>query len=286
MRKFSHFLPHFGSPVGRLAHQGRPWLHHWPRWYYILCCQDVQQVHVAMFIKSLYLNIKKHFFLLFILNVVLPVRLVDGVTSREGRVEIFHNNEWKTVCGKHFGAAEADVICRQLGFKSGDHRALQNAYFTPGVGSIYVIEHCDGKEQALNLCQRGADISCSHDDDASVICDHTTIYGRWLLKEQSSNHSMFSFFCVWGVWGCVFVCVMSGWGVCVGVLGNWFYNGIKTTFFNTQYYSILNTLTLVRSKYFLYQVHPSRVATHYIFVTVRICYQCIAVDLLFQLIPK
>ena len=26
----SHFLPHFGSPGGRLAHPGRPWLRHWP----------------------------------------------------------------------------------------------------------------------------------------------------------------------------------------------------------------------------------------------------------------
>ena len=26
---FSHFLPHFGSPGGRVAHPGRPWLRHW-----------------------------------------------------------------------------------------------------------------------------------------------------------------------------------------------------------------------------------------------------------------
>ena len=28
---FTHFLPHFGSPGGRLAHPGRPWLRHCPR---------------------------------------------------------------------------------------------------------------------------------------------------------------------------------------------------------------------------------------------------------------
>ena len=26
---FSHFLPHFGPPGGRVAHPGRPWLRHW-----------------------------------------------------------------------------------------------------------------------------------------------------------------------------------------------------------------------------------------------------------------
>ena len=27
--KFSHFLPHFGPPGGRVAHPGRPWLRYW-----------------------------------------------------------------------------------------------------------------------------------------------------------------------------------------------------------------------------------------------------------------
>ena len=26
---FAHFLPHFGSPGGRVAHLGRPWLRYW-----------------------------------------------------------------------------------------------------------------------------------------------------------------------------------------------------------------------------------------------------------------
>ena len=44
------------------------------------------------------------------------VRLADGDSSFNGRVEIFHDNEWGTICDDEFGIADAHVICRQLGY--------------------------------------------------------------------------------------------------------------------------------------------------------------------------
>ena len=45
-----------------------------------------------------------------------PVRLQGGTNPREGRVEIYYNNEWGTICDDHWTIMEANVICRQLGF--------------------------------------------------------------------------------------------------------------------------------------------------------------------------
>ena len=44
------------------------------------------------------------------------IRLVGGTSTLEGRVELCFNAMWGTVCDDLFGAPEAQVICRQLGF--------------------------------------------------------------------------------------------------------------------------------------------------------------------------
>ena len=44
------------------------------------------------------------------------VRLVGGSSEREGRLEVYHNDVWGTVCDDRFNNDAASVACNSLGF--------------------------------------------------------------------------------------------------------------------------------------------------------------------------
>lgn len=99
------------------------------------------------------------------------VRLVGGSTLLEGRVEVFYNDEWGTVCDDLWGNTDATVVCRQLGYEEGI--AMGTAYFGEGTGPIWLDSvECGGTEEYLVDCNH-ADWGyhdCGHGEDAGVIC--------------------------------------------------------------------------------------------------------------------
>ena len=108
------------------------------------------------------------------------VRLVGGQVTSEGRVEIFYDNEWGTVCDDYWDITAAMVVCRQLGMKS-PTAAPGGAYFGSGVGPILLDNVvCTGEEELLNQCQhhRIGSHDCSHAEDAGVVCG-VEIKGRF-----------------------------------------------------------------------------------------------------------
>lgn len=51
------------------------------------------------------------------ISVIGSIRLVNGKCSSEGRLEIYHDNRWGTICDDYFNCAAAMVACRQLGYR-------------------------------------------------------------------------------------------------------------------------------------------------------------------------
>ena len=42
---------------------------------------------------------------------------MDGPGAYAGRVEVYFDSKWGTVCDDLFDAAEAEVVCRSLGYE-------------------------------------------------------------------------------------------------------------------------------------------------------------------------
>lgn len=98
--------------------------------------------------------------------------MVNGTNRCSGRVEVFHEGQWGTVCDDRWGIQEATVACREL--NCGNPLSVKyKAYYGKGQDQVWMDDiECTGLEKSLAECpHRGfGEHDCDHSEDAGIEC--------------------------------------------------------------------------------------------------------------------
>ena len=101
------------------------------------------------------------------------VRLIQGLSAREGLVQVYLNNTWVWVCDQQWDKQDADVVCRELGYTGApvlfSGSANEQGNDTLRINSV----QCIGNERSFAFCAHGGwtNGSCVIGQNAGVVCN-------------------------------------------------------------------------------------------------------------------
>ncbi|KAI4876249.1 hypothetical protein NFI96_006140, partial [Prochilodus magdalenae] len=181
------------------------------------------------------------------------VRLVDGGSRCAGRVEVYRNGQWGTVCdySNNWDMTDAGVVCRELGCGEAQDaevvcrelgcglpvEVLRGAAFGRGEGQVWKEKlQCRGSESQIDSCPTSSSLkpNCSHDSDVGLVCAGHT--GAQLVNgsDSCSGRMEIQYLSEWGTvcdvsWdmrAASVLCVQLKCGSAVAVVGSdWFGEG-------------------------------------------------------------
>ena len=132
-----------------------------------------------VYIYTYYVNVC--IIIIIIIVCVENIRLTGGSTPYEGRVELFVDGQWGTVCSmEEVTTAEAETLCNSLGFGPPQSVVSGSLYGDDTDIPITVTSLvCQGTQDDFTECTlRNQPSSCTHDNDIGLICSRklTRVY--------------------------------------------------------------------------------------------------------------
>ncbi|XP_074926606.1 CD5 antigen-like [Chelonoidis abingdonii] len=120
------------------------------------------------------------------------LQLVNGPSKCSGRLEVWYDGVWGTVCDDDWSETNAQVVCRELGCGPAEPLApkLQDRpRFGQGTGKIWLDDiRCKGTEKTLQNCAHRfwSYHDCTHREDISVVCQ----MGPYCMDRQERESPM------------------------------------------------------------------------------------------------
>ncbi|XP_078060439.1 scavenger receptor cysteine-rich type 1 protein M130-like [Mustelus asterias] len=102
----------------------------------------------------------------------MQIRLTGGGSSCSGRVEIYYNGVWGSVCDDAWDLANARVVCKQLGCGNVLEMTVPVSC-QPHSGPVWLDElNCSGNESYLWECPSApwGNHDCAHKEDVKIMC--------------------------------------------------------------------------------------------------------------------